>query len=301
MFCHTSKITYVRECRSENYQKCDFLFPSSHLHKTQKWLVVLAHPCTDLIIIPSEIDSKNLYTTRTVMALRLVLAVAGAALIAATSSGTEDSRPEDLQDERSLSQTKFCRCQADFENFYRRRLRVGDTDRQLYDVKIDSDGYYIVDGIKVLDCKVAPSSLAGASVSATNTEESNPKKDNIFSILSNFREVYDEESRNDNDRRLEDVDVDGIGEEGWSDETMDQENYEDAWGDEPMDHEDEEDDWNNDAMNQQDEKHARPGLRRELGMGKRGGGYYGGGYYRGGVRPPAETYDFLYFISHLQH
>lgn len=61
--------------------------------------------------------------------------------------------------DRLLGGTALCRCQAEFEHFYDRRLQQLDESTSATvtyrygEVHIDHEGYYHVDGIKVLDCR----------------------------------------------------------------------------------------------------------------------------------------------------
>lgn len=82
----------------------------------------------------------------------LAALVAGAAF--ATDIADHNNTPEQHHHRNLPSNVAYCRCEAEFENFYGRRLR--DVSRKLsypYDYSdsyVDSDGYSIVEGVRVL-------------------------------------------------------------------------------------------------------------------------------------------------------
>lgn len=124
-----------------------------------------------------------------------VILLSAANLLLTTTASTVFQENAQRQDERILPKKLLCRCQADFENFYHRRLGNEDLqdlhfDRQLgrsYGrVQISHDGYFIVDGVKVLPCR--DSSSGGAS-----------RADHFYDIFNGFRGIF-------NNRRLHESD-----------------------------------------------------------------------------------------------
>jgi len=85
----------------------------------------------------------------------LAALVAGAAFAADIADNNNNNNTPEQQHHRNLpSNVNYCRCEAEFENFYGRRLR--EASRKLsypYDYSdsyVDSDGYSIVEGVRVL-------------------------------------------------------------------------------------------------------------------------------------------------------
>ena len=143
----------------------------------------------------------------------LLLAVVAAHLPTVSTS----SHDGDATDERFLLRPQQCRCQAEYENFYDRRLLDSNVtsstgaaaaDRDLKSVYIDKEGYYHVDGVKILDCRVDTHQIVEDDEdedddSSGYTSQASPAAmENLYNKIAEFSKIFQARQNGNGRRRL---------------------------------------------------------------------------------------------------